>query len=511
MLSVLRYKEVFIVTEYVLEARNIRKQFPGVKALNGVNFQLKKGEIHALMGENGAGKSTFIKIITGVHKADEGEIFIKGKKVEINNPNDAKKLGIAVVHQQLACYPHLSITENIFIGQELVHPFGKRLLWRDMHKKTKELLNELGVDYDPFTPMGALSIAQQEIVEIAKAISTNAEIIIMDEPTAALTKKESEELYRIIEQLKAKGTSIIFVSHRMEDVYRLADRITVFRDGQYIGTWDSDKISTQELIVAMVGREVNQLFPKKQVQIGEEILRIEGLTKTGYFRDVSFNLRKGEILALTGLVGAGRSEVCQAIAGILKPDKGKIFIEGKVVKISNPSDALRLGIGYLPEDRQEQGLIVEWEIFKNISLPVLQKFANRLWLNVNREITTANDLASKVNVKARSVFDKVSSLSGGNQQKVVVAKLLNINPKIIIMDEPTKGIDVGAKAAIHELMSELAGEGYGIIMISSEMPEVLGMADRVVVMCEGRVTAVFDRKEATQEKILEAAMTKMHV
>lgn len=496
------------MSEYILELKGVTKTFPGVKALDNVHFSLKQGEIHALMGENGAGKSTFIKIITGVHMPDEGEIYLNGQRVDIRNPKDAQKLGIAAIYQHVTCYPDLSVTENIFIGHEKVQKGTKRILWNEMHSEAKKLLEQLGANIDPKTQMGALSVAQQQIVEIAKALSTNAKIIIMDEPTAALTKRESEELYRITEQLRDDGASIIFISHRFEDMYRLAERVTVFRDAKYIGTWKVDEISNDDLIVAMVGREITQLFPKKEAKIGDELLRVEGLGKTGYFADVSFTLRKGEILGLTGLVGAGRSEVCQSIFGIMPPDKGKIYLEGKEVKINDPLKAMNLGIGYLPEDRQKQGLVLEWEISKNITLSSLEKFAKHKWLDCNKEGEVAKALCEKVNVKANSIFDLVSSLSGGNQQKVIVAKLLTADLKIIILDEPTKGVDVGAKSAIHEIMSDLACQGYGIIMISSEMPEVLGMSDRIVVMREGRVTAIFDRENATQEAILEAAMVK---
>lgn len=494
------------MSEYVLELKSITKVFPGVKALDKVQFSLRPGEIHALVGENGAGKSTFIKIITGVHRQDEGEIYLNGQKVEIKGPNEAKKMGIAAIYQHVTCYPDLSVTENIFMGHEKINRISKRILWEEMHSEAQKLLDDLGADIDPRSQMGALSVAQQQIVEIAKALSINAKIIIMDEPTAALTKKESEELYRITEQLRDNGASIIFISHRLEDMYRLASRVSVLRDGKYIGTWNVNEISREDLIVAMVGREVTQLFPKKESKIGEELLRVEGLGKTGFFADISFTLRKGEILGLTGLVGAGRSEVCQAIFGIMPHDKGKVYLEGKEVNISNPLDAMKLGIGYLPEDRQKQGLVLQWEISKNITLSTLDKLCNKGWLNAGKEAEIAKELSEKVNVKANSIFDTVSSLSGGNQQKVIVAKLLNADLKVIILDEPTKGVDVGAKSAIHEMMSDLACQGYGIIMISSEMPEVLGMSDRIIVMREGRITAIFDREDATQEAILEAAM-----
>jgi rhamnose transport system ATP-binding protein len=494
------------MSEYVLELRGITKIFPGVKALNDVHFKLKAGEIHALMGENGAGKSTFIKIITGVHAQDEGEIFLNGQKVEIKNPREAQRLGIAAIYQHVTCYPDLSVTENIFIGHEKIQKGSKRILWNQMHAEARKLLDELGANFDPNTLMGALSVAQQQIVEIAKALSTNAKIIIMDEPTAALTSRESDELYKITEKLRDSGASIIFISHRFEDMYRLASRVTVLRDAKYIGSWGVGEISNEDLIVAMVGREITQLFPKKEAKIGEELLRLESFGKTGLFANISFTLHKGEILGLTGLVGAGRSEVCQAIFGILSHDKGKVYVEGTEVNINDPLKAMELGIGYLPEDRQKQGLVLQWEIGRNITLPTINKFSKNGWLNDGKEAEIAKSLSEKVNVKANSIFDLASSLSGGNQQKVIVAKLLSADLKIIILDEPTKGVDVGAKSAIHEIMSDLACQGYGVIMISSEMPEVLGMSDRIVVMRDGRVTAIIDRENATQELILEAAM-----
>lgn len=492
--------------EYILELKGITKSFPGVKALDKVHFRLRRGEIHALMGENGAGKSTLIKIITGVHPQDEGEIYLDGVRVEMKNPRHAQKMGIAAIYQHVTCYPDLSVTENIFMGHEKVQNGSGRILWGQMHAEARKLLMELGADFDPRTQMGSLSVAQQQIVEIAKALSANAKIIIMDEPTAALTKRESEELYKITEKLRDSGASIIFISHRFEDMYRLADRVTVYRDARYINSWNVDEISKEDLIVAMVGREITQLFPKREIEIGDELLKVEGLGRTGYFADISFTLHRGEILGLTGLVGAGRSEVCQAIFGIEPFDRGNLYLEGREVKIKEPLEAMELGIGYLPEDRQKQGLVLGWEIGKNITLPTLGKFSRRGWLDIDKEAEAAKQLAEKINVKTKSIYDLASSLSGGNQQKVIVAKLLTAELKVIILDEPTKGVDVGAKSAIHEIMSELVTQGFGIIMVSSEMPEVLGMCDRIAVMREGRITSILDRREATQETILEAAM-----
>ncbi|WP_372663277.1 sugar ABC transporter ATP-binding protein [Cohnella sp.] len=499
------------MSNMTLELRAITKTFPGVKALDNVHFQLKPGEIHALMGENGAGKSTFIKIITGVYTPDAGEIYVNGQKAEFKNPRDAKKLGIAAIYQHVTCYPDLSVTENIFMGHEKIHPKTKRILWNDMYEEAGRILEELGASFGPKIQMGSLSVAQQQIVEIAKALSTQAKIIIMDEPTAALTKRESEELYRIAERLRDKGASIIFISHRFEDMYRLASRVTVLRDAKYIGTWAVNEIANEDLIVAMVGREITQLFPKKEALIGDEVLRINGLSRTGYFADVSFSVKRGEILGLTGLVGAGRTEVCQAIFGITAYEKGKVYLKGEEVHITSPLDAMNRGIGYLPEDRQKQGLVLQWGIGHNITLPALSKYSNQGWLNESKEAEIAKTLAEKVNVKANSVFDLVSTLSGGNQQKVVVAKLLTADLDVLILDEPTKGVDVGAKSAIYEMIGDLACQGYGIVLVSSEMPEIIGLSDRVIVMREGRVAATINRDQLTQESILEASMLKPSV
>ncbi|MFA9376423.1 MAG: sugar ABC transporter ATP-binding protein [Lachnotalea sp.] len=494
------------MSECVLELKGITKIFPGVKALDNVHFQLKPGEIHALMGENGAGKSTFIKVITGVHKAEEGEMYIDGKPVQFKGPKDAQAAGIAAIYQHVTSYPQLSVTENIFMGHEKVK--NGRIQWKAMNQEADLLLEQLNSDFKSTDEMGTLSVAQQQMVEIAKALSMDARIIIMDEPTASLTKRESEELYKIAEKLRDNGASIIFISHRFEDMYRLASRVTVFRDSKYIGCYDVDGITNDDLITAMVGREINDLFPKPEVKIGEEVLKVEQLSRTGYFKDISFNVKKGEILGLTGLVGAGRTEVVQAIFGIDSYDSGKIYMNGKQVYIHKPLDAMQLGIGLLPEDRQHQGLILDWGIGRNITLPIISELGKYSLTNEKNERAKAKELAERVDTKAVTLFDKASSLSGGNQQKIVVAKLLAADLKVIILDEPTKGVDVGAKAAIYEIMGDLAKQGYAIIMISSEMPEILGMSDRIVVMCDGRVTGELKRGEATQEEILEKAMAK---
>lgn len=494
------------MSEYVLELKGITKIFPGVKALNNVQFQLKKGEIHALMGENGAGKSTFIKVITGVHKAEEGEMFLEGKKIDFKGPKDAQKAGIAAVYQHPTSYPDLTVSENIFMGHEIMK--HGMIQWKLMNNEAEKLLKELNADFKATDEMGSLSVAQQQMVEIAKALSTNARIIILDEPTAALTKNESEELYRIVEKLRDEGVAVIFISHRFEDMYRLASRVTVFRDSQYIGTYNVDEITNADLIKAMVGREIKDLFPKPIVKIGAEVLKVEGLSRLGYFKNVSFNVRSGEILGLTGLVGAGRTEVVESICGITRPDDGRVFLEGKQVQIKQPSDAMKEGIILLPEDRQKDGLIMNWGLGQNVTLPTMKKYAKHGFTNEKKEREVAKQLLEEVDTKAVTIFDPASSLSGGNQQKVVVAKALGQEMKVVIMDEPTKGVDVGAKAEIYQIMGDLAKKGYAIILISSEMPEILGMSDRILVMCGGKVTGELSRTEATQEGILELAMEK---
>lgn len=494
------------MSECVLELKGVTKIFPGVKALNQVHFKLIKGEVHALMGENGAGKSTFIKVITGVHRADEGEIFLDGVKTEFKGPGDAQAAGIAAVYQHPTSYPDLTVTENIFMGHEMVK--NGIIQWKQMNQEADKLLKELNTDVMPADEMGSLSVAQQQMVEIAKALSAQAGIIILDEPTAALTKNESEDLYRIVDKLKASGVSIIFISHRFEDMYRLADRVTVFRDAKYIGTYEKDGITGSELIRAMVGREIKDLFPKPEVRKGPEILRVEKLSRTGYFKDISFDLHQGEILGLTGLVGAGRTEVAESICGITRPDSGNVYLEGRRVTIKHPSDAMKEGIVLLPEDRQKAGLILDWALGRNVTLPVLEKYAKYGVANEKTEQETAKRLLEEVDTKAVSIFDHVSSLSGGNQQKVVVAKALSQEMKVVIMDEPTKGVDVGAKAEIYQIMGDLAERGYGIVLISSEMPEILGMSDRILVMCNGRLSGELSRGEATQESILQYAMEK---
>ena len=494
------------MSDYILELKDVVKTFGGVRALNGVKFQLKKGEIHALMGENGAGKSTFIKVITGVHQPDSGTMLLEGERMTLRNTSDSAKMGIAAIYQHVTSFPDLTVTENIFMGQEIKNKFGF-YDWKAMRARAKELIEPLSKDIDVTKPMGTLSVAAQQLVEIAKALSRDARILIMDEPTASLTRNECLQLYRIAKELRDKGVSIIFITHRFEDMYELCSRVTVFRDSTYVGCWDVDKITNQDLVKAMVGRELTAMYPEKTAKIGDVVLEVDNISKEGYFKNVSFNVRRGEILALTGLVGAGRTEVCQNIYGIMQPDSGEIRLEGKKVNIKSPIDALKLGIGLLPENRQTQGLVNELPIYQNVSSATMKQFTKGGQLDVNAEMENAIKLCKKIQLKAHDITAPPSSLSGGNQQKVVVAKMLSAEQKVLIMDEPTKGIDVGAKYSIYEIMNELACNGYAIIMVSSEMPEVLGVADRVVVMKSGRVTAEFsDMSSLTQEMILEASL-----
>ena len=493
------------MAEYLLEMNHITKIFPGVKALDDVSFNLKKGEIHAICGENGAGKSTFIKVLTGVHQSDGGEIILDGQKVEMSNPLVAQKYGIAAIYQHAASYPDLSVAENIFIGHEF--KIGPFINWSKANAEAQKLLDSVGANFSATASVGSLSVAQQQLVEIAKALSQNARILIMDEPTAALSKRESEELYSIARQLRDKGVAIILISHRFEDIFGLADRATVFRDAKYIGTWNINEVDDKMLVKHMVGREIDQFFPKKKCELGDELLRVEHLSRTGFFHDVSFSLHAGEIVGLTGLVGAGRTEVIESVFGITKADSGKVFINGVEAPAKrSPRIMMNKNMGLLPEDRQKQGLHLHWSINNNISLPIVDSCTNAIFLSGKKEHEISNRLKDLLAIKAPDVETHSGALSGGNQQKVVVAKQLAADTKIIVLDEPTKGVDVGSKAQIYQLMSDLASQGMGILMISSEMPEVMNMSDRIYVMSEGRVTKEFSAEGITQEEILTAAM-----
>lgn len=491
----------------LLEMKNITKLFPGVTALEDVSFEVRPGEVHALMGENGAGKSTLVKILTGVHQPTSGTVLWHGSAVDIENPVQARKLGISAVHQHVTGYPDLSLTENIFMGHELLKPVTRAYNWKAMHQQAEKYLKNMGLEINPRIQMKNLSIAQQQLVEIAKAVSVKAELLIMDEPTAALSKTECEDLYAIVRELAKSGTAILLISHRTEDVFSLADRVSVLRDAHYIGTWNIADIDLPRLSNAMVGRTLNQIYPPKDSETGGKLFEVRGLCKTGVFQDISFDVCAGEIVSLTGLVGAGRTEVCQSIFGIMKYDAGNICLSGKKIQGNVPAAVIREGIAYLAEDRQTQGLILSWSIEKNISLANLDAFSEKLrMLSSVKEEKRALELIEQLRIKCKGPGTLAQSLSGGNQQKVCLAKLLCQDAKLLILDEPTKGVDVGAKVQIYQIMRMLAAEGYGILLISSEMNEVLGMSDRIFVMRRGRISAVMRREEASSEKILAAAM-----
>ena len=489
------------MSEYILELKDVVKTFGGVKALNGVHFQLKRGEIHALMGENGAGKSTFIKVITGVHQPDSGIMLLDGEQVTLRNTTDSAKLGIAAIYQHVTAFPDLTVTENIFMGREIKNKFGF-YDWKTMRQRAKELIQPLSAEIDVNKPMGNLSVAEQQLVEIAKALSCDARILIMDEPTASLTRNECLQLYRIAKDLRDKGVSIIFITHRFEDMYELATRVTVFRDSTYVGSWDVDKITNADLVKAMVGRELNSMYPEKTAKIGDVVLEVDNISKEGYFKNISFNVRKGEILALTGLVGAGRTEVCQTIYGIMHPDSGEIRLEGKKVDIKSPIDALNLGIGLLPENRQTQGLVNELPIYQNVSSASMKQFVKGGQMDVDKEMENAIALCKKIQLKANDITAPPSSLSGGNQQKAIFGRWLERSPNIFMMDDPTRGIDVGAKYEIYELIINMAKQGKTIIVVSSEMPEILGITNRIGVMSNGHLAGIVNTKETNQEELL---------
>lgn len=494
------------MSEAILELRKITKQFPGVLALDNVDFTLNRGEVHALVGENGAGKSTLVKIITGVQQATSGEIFYEGQQVSWHDAHASISQGIAAIYQDPAIFPDLNVAENIFMGHQPHHATTRKINWRQMYTQTEELMRTLNVNIKPTDKIRGLSIAERQLVEIAKALSIHARIVIMDEPTSALSISESEELFQIIAQLKQQGTSIIFISHRIEDIFKVADSVTALRDGAHVGTLDIDAVTLDELVQMMVGREVNNLFPKINVEQGEELLRVEGLSRRGEFRDVSFQVRQGKILGLYGLVGAGRTEVAKAIFGMRALDAGTVYVQHQPVAITHPRDAIGLGIAYVPEDRDEEGIILNMDITENITLPILKQFSTAGWLNNTAERKTASEYAGMLDVKAAGLHQRVLGLSGGNKQKVSLAKWLASQSKILIFDEPTKGIDVGAKASVHQFISELASKGFAVVMISSELPEIMGMSDNILVMHEGLVKGYFSRNETTEEEILTTAL-----
>lgn len=492
------------MSENILELKNIAKSFSGVEVLHAVSFALRPGEVHALLGENGAGKSTLVKVITGVHQPDSGDILLDGQPVHFSDTHQTRQAGITAIYQELSLFPDLNVAENIFVGCQPV-TMGGQIDWHKLYTEAGKLLHSLGVDLDLRQKARNLSIAQQQMVEIARAFSLNARILIMDEPTSSLTLSEVADLFRLVRRLKKDGTAIIFISHRLEELYEIADRVTVLRDGTYVDTKLMKDVTRDQLIRMMVGRTISNLFPKQTVQAGDVVLKVENLTRAGAFYDISFELHKGEILGMAGLVGAGRTNVARAIFGVEPATSGRILLDGREMAITSPQQAIRLGLAYVPEDRQLHGLIPAMNITSNISLPILRKFSNWGWMQDRPEWKATYEAARQMEVRANNIWQFARELSGGNQQKVVLAKWLATKPRILILDEPTRGIDVGTKAAVHALMSNLASEGMAILMISSELPEVLGMSDRIMVMHEGHLTAEFTRAEATQENIIAAA------
>lgn len=494
------------MSDIILSIRGITMQFPGVKALSDVSMEIERGDIIGLCGENGAGKSTLIKVLTGVYRQTSGTFQFEGKDVDIHSPLEAQKLGLSVVHQEIKLVDCLSVKENVFLGRPTCQKNGL-VDWGMMRKEAKKLLDSLGVALDPDVPVGSLTVAQQQIVEICKALSFDAKLIILDEPSAVLTEREMDLLYAIIDKLKSRGVTIIYISHRLEEVFRIANKVAVLRDGMMVGMRDIQGLTRNDLIRMMVGRELGQEFPNPCIPSEtEEMLRVEHLNHPGLLHDISFSLKKGEILGLGGLVGAGRTEVARAIFGLDRAATGDIYVRGKRVSIRHPAQAIADGIGMISEDRKREGLVLNMPIYKNISLANLDSIRRHKILNFSVEKTIAQDYIRKLRIITPSEEKIALDLSGGNQQKVVIGKWLNTDAEILIFDEPTRGIDVGAKAEIYQLMHGLIEQGKSILMISSEMPELLGMCNRILVMHQGRITGELSRQEATQERILELAI-----
>ncbi|MEO8668864.1 MAG: sugar ABC transporter ATP-binding protein [Bauldia sp.] len=488
----------------VLEIRNVAKRFAATQALEDVSLVLYPGEIHALLGENGAGKSTLIKIITGVHQPDRGEILLAGAPVQIRSAAEAQRLGIAAIYQEPLLFPDLNVAENIFVSHQ---DRGEVVGWGRMFRDAEAILAELGVALDVRSPARGLTLAAQQSVEIAKAISLNVRVLIMDEPTASLSAHEVAQLFKLVRDLRAQGVAILFVSHRIEEVFEIADKVSVFRDGRHISTRPRAEATPQRAIADMVGREMGLLQPRPPAPKGDLLLSVRNLSREGVFEDVSFDLHRGEVLGLGGLIGAGRTDVGLALFGIEPATSGTIALSGKPITVRTPREGMDYGIAYVSEDRRQLGLSLPMSISANITLPVLQRYLNRLGLvRTAMERATAEAFRKRLAIRTPSVDLAVAKLSGGNQQKVMLSKWLNTRPSVLILDEPTRGVDVGAKAEVHAMIGELAAEGIGIIMISSDLPEVLAISDRVLVMREGRQMAIFDRAEATQESIMTAAM-----
>lgn len=492
--------------QIVLRVQNICKAFPGTQALSDVSFDLRKGEVHALVGENGAGKSTMMNIISGVLTADSGEILLYDKVIKQTTPKEAQEAGIGFVHQELATCTDLTVAENVFMGR--LDKFRNKIGlvdYKKLRRRTSEYLKLFNSKINPAAKVGDLKVADQQIIEIVKSLSLDCKIFILDEPTSSLTEAETNKLFKIINGLKQKGISILYISHRLEEIFKLCDRVTILRDGHYIDTLDVKTTTAEEIVKNMVGRTITSFYPNKSNKIEEAIIEAEGLTISNIFENVSFTLQKGEILGFSGLVGAGRTEVMRGLCGLYKLESGNVILHGKKLNIKSYSDAIDQGIVYLTEDRKLRGLFLNLSVKKNISASTLKKVSNKLLISNRQEVGYSNEYVKKLGIKVPDVEYKVNNLSGGNQQKVMIAKWLAADPKVFILDEPTRGIDVGAKLEIHNMLRDLANQGIGIIIVSSELPEILGMCDRVIVMHEGRVTGEVTDKEISEEKIITLA------
>ncbi|KSV88798.1 sugar ABC transporter ATP-binding protein [Sinorhizobium sp. GL28] len=482
----------------------ISKSFPGVKALSDVSLSLYPGSVTALIGENGAGKSTLVKILTGIYQPDGGTIRVAEQEVHFPTALAAARAGVTAIHQETVLFDELSVAENIFLGHAPRNRFGL-IDWKKLNTDARALLARAGADLDPTIRLRDLGIAKKHLVAIARALSVDAQVVIMDEPTAALSHKEIHELYALVERLKADGKAILFISHKFDEIFRIADRYTVFRDGTMVDEGLIADVSQDQLVRLMVGRAVGSVYPKKEVAIGAPVLTVSGYRHPTEFEDINFELRRGEILGFYGLVGAGRSEFMQSLIGVTRPSAGAVRLDGQVLVIRSPSEAIRSGIVYVPEERGRQGAIIGLPIFQNVTLPSLSRTSRSGFLKLANEFALAREYTARLDLRAASLDQDVGTLSGGNQQKVVIAKWLATKPKVIILDEPTKGIDIGSKAAVHAFMSELAAQGLSVIMVSSEIPEIMGMSDRVIVMREGRIAGRFERVDLTAEKLVRAA------
>lgn len=484
--------------------KNIYKAFGTNAVLEGVNFDTHGGEIHALMGENGAGKSTMMNILTGMHKKDQGTILINGKEHSYTNPKEAEEHGVSFIHQEMNTWPQMTVLENLFIGKEMKNKIGF-IRSKEMKTLALKTFKELGITMDLDADVQTLSVGQQQMIEIAKALMTDCQVLIMDEPTAALTDREIRMLFKIIQHLKTKEVAIIYISHRMEEIFEISDRITVMRDGMTVDTTLTKETNVDDVVRKMVGREISDYYPKKNAEIGETVFEVKNLSGTSGFENISFSVKSGEIVGFSGLMGAGRTEIMRGIFGIDPISQGEIILEGKKVELKNPSTSIKAGVGFLTENRKEEGLVLDFSIKDNISLPSIDEFRVRGLIDTKTEDEFVQLLMKRLTVKAQNEDISAGSLSGGNQQKVVLAKWIGIGPKVLILDEPTRGVDVGAKREIYQLMNELAERGVAIVMVSSDLPEVLGVSDRILVVHEGKIAGELSRTEATQEKIMNLA------